>query len=732
MKNYNLYELLPTYYRQRDLKEGEPLRAFLQVLEIELAAVENNIAELYDNWFIETCEEWVIPYIAKLLGILDLDKASQLLPILRLQVANTLHNRRRKGTLPALQNTIYESIGWPTQVVPYFEKLSITQTLEDVRLDRGKTINLQQVNQLALLNQPSDPFAHTIDVHLPDNNILSVDYAERLNIGKYNIQNIGIFLGQLRSFPLQFAQARPIQADCYTFNPLGVDSPLFMPPPSYSRTHNSVSNQNLPRPLIPQDLISQFNSPAIAQLLVDDQIFPPSFQVFLLNEDNSFLPEKEFTLQAADLSHWQIPNSSPSSKIVFVDLSLGRLAFSANIKAQKVYVSYAYGFSADIGGGPYSRCQTLSSPNATTWLGWVAQPIISVSSPENDRQFFPSLIQAIQAWSQQEQKGIIRICDNGLYDLEEDATELRKILVKSSNSWSLTIEAADGFRPCLLGNLNLLGRDSGSQLVLNGLWLNGTIFVAGNLRLVIHHCTIRAEEAAINYLSNEEVASPVQGLEVAITHSIVSSISLPEQGTRLNINDSIIDGGNNEAITSNISKADDNWGPPTKMERTTVLGRSKISQIIAANSVIFAEPLLVKNQQEGSISFSYVPLCSSTPPRYRCQPETEVGDREQKTKGKERNENQRGYNSRFANTSDVHSNPMFVSKEYGNPGYAMLSFTTSTEILTGAENGMEIGVFNELANLQRLANLQLALKENFPYGLTEKLVINPRLSLFGN
>ena len=31
--------------------------------------IEEDIAKLYDNWFIETCEPWVIPYIADLIGI---------------------------------------------------------------------------------------------------------------------------------------------------------------------------------------------------------------------------------------------------------------------------------------------------------------------------------------------------------------------------------------------------------------------------------------------------------------------------------------------------------------------------------------------------------------------------------------------------------------------------------------------------------------------------------------
>jgi hypothetical protein len=64
-----LYNLLPAVYRLRDAGQSEPLRALLGLIEQEYEAVEQNIAQLYENWFIETCDEWVIPYIGDLLGV---------------------------------------------------------------------------------------------------------------------------------------------------------------------------------------------------------------------------------------------------------------------------------------------------------------------------------------------------------------------------------------------------------------------------------------------------------------------------------------------------------------------------------------------------------------------------------------------------------------------------------------------------------------------------------------
>ena len=63
-----LYALLPTIYRQRDVGFGHPLRELLRVLAREVDLVEADIERLYDNWFIETCDDWVVPYIADLIG----------------------------------------------------------------------------------------------------------------------------------------------------------------------------------------------------------------------------------------------------------------------------------------------------------------------------------------------------------------------------------------------------------------------------------------------------------------------------------------------------------------------------------------------------------------------------------------------------------------------------------------------------------------------------------------
>ena len=111
-----LYRLLPAIHRLRDAEQGEPLRALLAVVEHELETLEADTARLYDNWFIETCEPWVVPYLGELLGVRGLHGVSDATFNQRAQVANTLRFRRRKGTAAMLEQLARDVTGWPARV----------------------------------------------------------------------------------------------------------------------------------------------------------------------------------------------------------------------------------------------------------------------------------------------------------------------------------------------------------------------------------------------------------------------------------------------------------------------------------------------------------------------------------------------------------------------------------------------------------------------------------------
>ena len=63
-----LYKLLPAIYRIRDTEQQYSLQALLRVIAEQVNIVQDDIAQLYDDWFIETAEDWAVPYIADLIG----------------------------------------------------------------------------------------------------------------------------------------------------------------------------------------------------------------------------------------------------------------------------------------------------------------------------------------------------------------------------------------------------------------------------------------------------------------------------------------------------------------------------------------------------------------------------------------------------------------------------------------------------------------------------------------
>src|SRR5215469_4889876 len=178
-----LYALMPAVYRLRDSAQGEPLRALLALIQQEYNALELDIAQLYENWFIETCSEWVVPYIGDLLDVRPLYAASPDTFSARAYVANTLDFRRRKGTATMLEQLAFDVTGWPARVVEYFQLLATTQYLNHLRLGNLATADLRDADALELLDGPFESAAHTADVrHIADNR------------GRYNIPSIGLFL----------------------------------------------------------------------------------------------------------------------------------------------------------------------------------------------------------------------------------------------------------------------------------------------------------------------------------------------------------------------------------------------------------------------------------------------------------------------------------------------------------------------------------------------------------
>jgi hypothetical protein len=203
-----LFDRLPEVYRTYDAEQSPSgqLRAYLRAVELSFSALHDHITQLYDDLFIDTCDDWVIPYLADLLGTTHLKGEAR---TLRADVADTIALRRRKGTLGAIERLAVNLTGWACRSVELRENLAWSQHLNHQRADagglppygadtltrfdipRGGTAPLRDPAALALLGTPFDTFAYTADVKP------AVDDARHINL-----PNLAIFLWRLAAYRL--------------------------------------------------------------------------------------------------------------------------------------------------------------------------------------------------------------------------------------------------------------------------------------------------------------------------------------------------------------------------------------------------------------------------------------------------------------------------------------------------------------------------------------------------
>jgi hypothetical protein len=89
------------------------------------AVLRRSIDRLWEDQSIESCDDWVIAYIGDLLAtnlVNSLDARGQ-----RLDVANTVYYRQRKGTLAILEEIAFDITGWNARVVEFFRRMGRTR-----------------------------------------------------------------------------------------------------------------------------------------------------------------------------------------------------------------------------------------------------------------------------------------------------------------------------------------------------------------------------------------------------------------------------------------------------------------------------------------------------------------------------------------------------------------------------------------------------------------------------
>ena len=213
--------LLPAQVRARDAASGGLLTAMLEAVAGELDVLERDVDAIYASWFVETCAEWVVPYLADLVGVADLPPDLPGVTSRRAFVANTVRYRQGKGTLGVAEQVARDASGWPAKAVEFFSLLAYAPHVNHVRTDRLATAAIRtpvadagplELVPARVAQGALHQVAHTAEVR----RIAS-------GRGRYGIPNVGVFLFPHQVYELGWAPATPGAAagDGWSVHPLG-------------------------------------------------------------------------------------------------------------------------------------------------------------------------------------------------------------------------------------------------------------------------------------------------------------------------------------------------------------------------------------------------------------------------------------------------------------------------------------------------------------------------------
>jgi len=732
-----LYKLLPAIYRMRDAERKYPLQALLRVISEQVNVVEDDISQLYENWFIETCQDWTVPYIADLIGyrpVADAGSPSDLATagaealnrvlVPRREVANTIRYRRRKGTLALLELLAQDVAAWPVRAVEFFKLLGWTQNVNHSHPARARLVDVRDMEALDSIDGAFGRTTHTVDVRRIDSHRTG---------GRYNIPMVGVFVWRLKPYSITEAPAYCAESagpHCYTFSVLGQDAPLCNLPQTETDASHIAEEMNVPAP--------------IRRLAFDrhkDRFYGAGKSLTIWAEgwpgSGSRQPASSSAIIPADLSDWQY--TTPRDHIA-VDPVLGRFAFPPGQLPRKgVRVTYHHAFSDDMGGGEYSR--PILDPSPRERNGEEEEPRFY---RVGRREKLHRLGDALDLWKRdQPGNAVIEITDSGVY--------VEPLYIELGENQVLQLRAANRTRPSIrlldwqtdLPDALSISMSRGSSMTIDGLLIIGraahftnretpstvdgtegasaTIVPARVCEsdIVIRHSTLVPGWAIDSDCEPKRPAEPsleIYGVRarLMIEHSIIGSIQIHQNEVTddpvpVTVTDSILDAtaADREAIGSPgyaVAHA------TMTVRRSTVFGIVGVHAMELAEDSIFMDCVHVARRQIGCMRFCYVPAGCRTPRRYRCQPDMVVEAVREEIKDPAKK-------TAAIACEKLRVTPQFTARRYGLPGYGQLGLLCAIEIRRGAESTSEMGAFHNLYQPQREANLAFRLDEYTPAGM---------------
>jgi len=761
-----LYRLMPAVYRQHDVARGFPLRDLLRVLGEQVSAIEADIDQLYENWFIETCDDWVVPYIGELIGYQSVESAGPpgdvssaqgrvrnrvLTP--RREVGNTIRYRRRKGALALLELLAADVAGWPARAVECSRGLAVTQAVNHRRPAPPAMVDIRDAEALELLEGPFAGFSRTPEVRR---------ISSTRSPGLHHPSGVALFIWRLKPYTVTRAPAYCAEEagnHCFTFSLLGNSTQLVTRPVAQTDPTELAGELNVPAPIRRRRFERRDRGQYTGRTSEAFYGLGKSVMIWLVGDDPGVAdaPVPIEQVVPADLTDWEY---HPKAGDVAVDPVLGRLAFSpGHAPDGGVRVSYCYAFSADMGGGEYPRrlrqgarrrpdpavdakmgARVPAPPESPTvaaarlhrvpllYRVGRTQPAGTAIGVAPD---YPTLTDALKQWDHDAPAdAIVEIVDSDVY---EEQIEI------GLGDRRLELRGASGVRPVLRLVDRRAGRpdaltvsgDPGSELTLDGLLVTGRgLEVRGPVsKVVIRHSTLvpgwalrhncepyRPAEPSItlDHLGSAEKAgtelhsitrAAFRASRLAIDHSIVGSIRVIQDEVGGEPVEVSVADSVVDATAEKLAAVDapaDRWA-----HATLTVVRSTIIGRILTHAIDLAEnSIFAGDLRVARRQAGCVRFCFVPP-----------GSRTPRRFNCQPDTAATALSGAARADVELRVRPEFTSTRYGTPDYCQLAETCPEEIARGADDQSEMGAFHDLFQPQRRATLQARLEEFVPAGV---------------
>lgn len=203
-----LADWLPPAVREGPDGASDPnslLDLLLAAVDEQAALLARDVDQVYDDAFIESCADWAVPYIGSLIGLPS--------DATRLEVANTIALRRRKGTPAALEDFAEVVAGWTARV---FEGWQLTACAHR-------------------LGHPNGPRRTVFSFASPDRHRVGGPFDASQRVASFvraiAPNAVGLVVWPWAVYTHHDTQAAPAGAPGrFALHPLGAESPMFVRP----------------------------------------------------------------------------------------------------------------------------------------------------------------------------------------------------------------------------------------------------------------------------------------------------------------------------------------------------------------------------------------------------------------------------------------------------------------------------------------------------------------------